>query len=520
MNYDFIKKPKIFIPLIILAIIAGGFIYFNRSKTPDYEFAVVSKGTIVQEVSVTGKVEPAESVDLAFEKSGRVSYIYVGVGDKISAGRSLARLDNSELIAQLNEAKANVEIQKAELDELKRGTRTEEITVKESELKKAQKDLDNYYAGAIDVLNDAYAKADDAVRTKTDELFTNDDSDNPQLTFSVTESQIEINVKNFRALSTFKLNKWHDELRNININSQEEIEQALKNAKDYLNTFREFLLVALNATDKSAGVAASTISAYKTNIGTGRTNVNTAFTNVSSQEQNIFVQKITVEKIQNELNLKLAGAVSEQIVAQEAQVKSVEAKAQNIQAQLEKTVIYSPINGVIAKQDAKIGEIVSANTPIISIISEADFEIKANVPEADIAKIKLSDKAKITLDAYGDDVVFEAKAVEIDPAETLIEGVATYKVVLHFINGDNRIKSGMTANIEITTAKKENIIVVPQRAVTIKDNRKTVKILQNDKENNWIETEVETGLRGSDGNVEIIKGINEGDKVIVFLKEK
>lgn len=519
MMKKFIKKPTNIITLII--VVAGIFyFYFSRDKVLDYEFVVVGKGDISQEVSVTGRVKPAESVDLAFEKIGRVSRIYVKVGDKASAGQLLAQLDSSELAAQLNEAEADIKIQKAKLDEFKQGTRSEEIKVKESELKKARQDLDNYYTGAIDVLNDAYVKADDAVRTKTDEIFINDEI-NPQLTFSVTESQIEIDVKNLRALSAAELNKWKNELQSMNLTSlPSTIEQMLKNGENHLFVVRDFLAKVLNAVDKSAGISASTISSYKTNINTGRTNVNTAFTNISAQEQNIAAQKITVNKIQNELDFKLAGTVSEQIVAQKAQVEKAEAAAENIRAQIFKTIIRSPLNGVVTKQDAKIGEIISANTPVISVISGADFEIETNVPEADIAKIKISDKAKTTLDAYDDGVVFEVKVVEIDPAETIIEGVATYKVVLHFINADNRIKSGMTANIDILTAKKENVIVIPQRAVLTQDGHKIVRISKDDKGNDWIEKEVETGLRGSDGNIEIIKGISEGDKVIVFLKEK
>lgn len=518
MNLIALKKPKVFIPIIIVVIIiVVGFFFFGKDNAQEYEFIVASKDTLIQEVNVTGNVEPAESVDLAFEKGGRVSYIYVEIGDKVNIGQSLMQLNNSELIAQLNEAKANVEIQKAKLDELKRGTRPEEIQVKEAELDKAQQDLNNYYASSIDVLNDAYAKADDAVGTKTDELFTNDYSDNPQLTFTVSDSRAKNEVKQYRSLSTIKLNEWNNELQSIKVNSSDEkIEQALKNTKEYLNIIRDFMAKALTAVDNAAGVSASTINTYKTNINTGRTNVNTAFTSVSDQEQNIAAQKITVEKVQNELDLILAGTVSEQITAQEAQVKQTEAKKQNIQAQLTKTAIRSPINGIITNQDTKVGEIISANTAIVSVISEANWEIKTDVPEADIAKIEIGDKAKLTLDAYGEDVKFSATVILIDPAETVIEGVSNYKVTLHFDEKDERIRSGMTANLDILTAEKENVIAIPQRAVISKNGDKIVRILKDDE--TIEEVNVITGIRGSYGNIEIIKGISEGDRVIIFMK--
>ena len=138
------------------------------------------------------------------------------------------------------------------------------------------------------------------------------------------------------------------------------------------------------------------------------------------------------------------------------------------------------------------------------------------MPEADIAKVSVGNTSIVTLDAYGRDVVFEAKVVAIDPAETIVDGVATYKVTFQFIEDDERIKSGMTANIDITSDNRENVIAVPQRSIIRKNGDKFVRILDG---NNVKEIKVETGLYGSDGNIEIIRGINEGDKVITFIEE-
>ncbi len=107
--------------------------------------------------------------------------------------------------------------------------------------------------------------------------------------------------------------------------------------------------------------------------------------------------------------------------------------------------------------------------------------------------------------------------VKIDPAETIIEGVATYKTTLQFSGNDERVKSGMTANIDILTAKAENVIAIPQRAVAQKENGdKIVKILKDD--GVVEERKVTTGLKGSDGNIEITEGIQEGEKIITSQK--
>jgi len=211
-----------------------------------------------------------------------------------------------------------------------------------------------------------------------------------------------------------------------------------------------------------------------------------------------------------------AGTVTEQITAQEALVEDAEASVRNSRAKIAKTIIRSPIKGIVTKQDAKVGEIVSASAVIVSVISEANFEIEANIPEADIAKIKIGDAAKVTLDAYGSDVVFEAGVMNIEPAETIIEGIATYKTTLQFFEDDTRIKSGLTANIDILAGKKENVITIPLRSVITKNGDSIVRIL---KDRMIEEVRVETGLRGSYGNVEVIEGVNEGDEVILFIRE-
>jgi HlyD family secretion protein len=194
----------------------------------------------------------------------------------------------------------------------------------------------------------------------------------------------------------------------------------------------------------------------------------------------------------------------------------LEASVLSAKAELDKTVIIAPISGTVTRQDAKVGQIDSANVILVSLISASNFEIEANIPEADIAKVAVGNTADITIDAYGSDVRFETKVVKIDPAETEIEGVATYKTTFIFTKEDERVKSGMTANIDILTAKKENVILIPTRAVSSKNNEKFVQILTGQGPEDIIIT---VGLRGSDGNIEIISGVNEGDKIVTGVKK-
>ncbi len=510
----YFKKPIVLILIAVILIIAGYF-YFSREKKPDYEFVIAARGEIIQEVSVTGSVKPAEAVDLSFENSGKVVNIYADVGDKVTAGELLATIDNTDISAQLVQAEADVRVQQAKLDELRAGTREEEIKVQEIKVQNAETAIEEAEKNLIDKIQDAYTKSDDALRNKIDQTFENPVIPLPQINFSINDSQLESDIEWQRIVIEDLLNAWGKSLAQLTVSS--DLSSYLQNAKNNLNQVKSFLdkvALAINKAPTGAGTSQSTLDAWKVDAASARTNVNTAISNVLSAEENLNTAQSNFSLASQELVLKKAGATSEQIQAQEAQVEKARANVLNYRAQLDKTIIRSPINGIVTKQNAKVGEIVAANTNVISVISKVNFEIEANVPEADIAKIKINDKAIITLDAYGNDVEFDVKVVKIDPAETLIEGVATYKTTFQFMEEDERVKSGMTANIDILTDKRENVIIIPQRAVTTKGGERTVNVLT---DSGPVETRVKIGLRGSDGNVEITEGINEGDKIITSL---
>ncbi len=427
---SFIKRPIFIIGTIVLVAIIGAYFYFYGGETKS-EFVIVKRGDIISEVSVTGRVKPFKNVDLAFEKNGRISAVLSNVGDFVYAGQVLVRQDSSELSAQLSEAKADLATKKAELN-------------------KSEIILNNYYSSIIDVLNDAYTNADDAVRKQADSMFSDGDSNAPKLIFSTTDSQAQTDSQNGRLLSKTELNDWRQEIAALNsASSVAELDLALQKSQNHFVAIRDFLLKTMDALNKAYGLSQTTLDTYKASITTARTNINAVLTNITNQKQDIDSQKATV-------------------ASGEAAIKSYEASIENIEAQISKTVLYSPINGMVTKQDAKVGEIATAGTVLVSVMSTSQFEIEVNIPEVDIAKVKVGNSANATLDAYGNSVVFEVKVSAIDPAETVIEGVATYKTTLQFLKKDERIKSGMTGNVDVLSEKHSGVLIIPNRLVTEK----------------------------------------------------
>lgn len=493
---------------------AAGAVYFGffSGKDAEPQTVEVMRGNVVQEVSVTGKIVPLTDVELSFEKSGRVSKVYSQVGDEVKEGDLLLELDNSELVAQLRQAEASVSAEEARLAELRRGSREEDIQIKEAELAKAEQDLANYYLNVPTIIQDAYNKANDAVRNQVSALFTGDKELNPQLSFSVSTTQKEIDAENQRFAASGTLNSWKTNLDKLSLSSPTEaMDEGLSQAKNSLLNIRSFLDALMDATVNSTSLSATLRDTHIASITTARTNVNSAITSVTGQEQTISSQKLVVKRIQNELALKLAGASAEEIAAQEAKLEQAQANVSLYRAQIAKTRTYSPIAGTVTKQDARVGEIVAANSPLVTVLSQNRLEIEIFLPEADVAKVKVGNSVRITLDAYGDDVVFEGRVAMIDPAETVIEGVSTYKTTIHFLAEDERVKPGMTANADILTDRRDGVLYIPQRSVAVRDGTRYVSVY---KSGATEERMVQTGLRGSDGNVEIISGLSEGEKIL------
>jgi HlyD family secretion protein len=161
---------------------------------------------------------------------------------------------------------------------------------------------------------------------------------------------------------------------------------------------------------------------------------------------------------------------------------------------------------------------VAAGSSAFSVQSDGQYKIEAFVPEADIAKVSLKDSADVTLDAYGADTHFPATVTLIDPAETVLEGVPTYKVTLQFNLPDARIRSGMTANTDIMTAEADNVVSVPSRAILDDKGAKSVRILNADGIT-FTTVPVTVGIKGSDGTTQIISGIAAGQKIVTYVKQ-
>ncbi len=577
------KKKSFYISsILVLIVFVIAVVASQKETTPVYTTVVVEKSTLTQEVSVTGTVKAANNVELAFEKPGKVAQINVKIGDPVKAGQILASLSSNDLYAQSGQAAASLEssrallinyesalaAQQAKLNELKLGTRAEELTIAQTTVSTAQQTLSDAQVAlenakikaAADLqkqLEITNAGLSDAISVGLSALFSITDIQNTYFSESTPEATRLAETKSYAVyyllggsnggkMSSSSLNSLNGGAKALVNNAfqnptEVNIIAALNETKSAMlqvrQVFNSIYLSPLSNTDISnlntqKGYVDAQITAITTNENLIKVQKVTNSSTINNAETAVNTAKNNLQSAQNNLSLKLAGPTIEQIAAQEAQVKLAEANVKsqlaqikyaqsnlgNIAAQIAKNTITSPIDGKVVMQDAKVGEIIQSNIAVIKIISDNKFQIEANVAEVDIANVKVADEATVTLDAFGSDTEFTATVISVDPAETIVDGVPTYKVTLEFTEENENIKSGLTANVDILTAKKENILNIPQRAIIRNNGDKIVKMLKGEKEIQ--EVKVSTGIRGSNGNIEILSGLNEGDKVVISTSEK
>ncbi len=206
--------------------------------------------------------------------------------------------------------------------------------------------------------------------------------------------------------------------------------------------------------------------------------------------------------------------------AQMAEIAKAEEAVRAVQTNITETTLYSPIAGMVIKKNVEVGETtvanaVTSNTAVVTIASDGDLETEVNVPESDIVNVKIGQKAKVSLDALSSDEKLDAAVFEIEPASTVIQDVVYYKVKLKFVAPDARLKIGMSSNVNINTAEKDGVVMVPMRAVKNENGQDYVEILNADGKTTKREN-IQTGLKGDDGLIEITAGLSGGENVVVL----
>jgi multidrug efflux pump subunit AcrA (membrane-fusion protein) len=538
---NLIKHHKFIVgSIIILLVISGTYYFFFSQKELPYNFEEARRGNIVKEVSVIGQIKKGEQLNLGFRESGEIDEIYVRSGEIVEEGERLIKLDANQLRIQLQESQASLNLAQAELNKLLTGAteekiRSAEITVENTRIayyhaeeklenvkKTAEDNTETAYENSFNILEVAFLKISNAY-TDIDSIQRSYFYSNDQESTRVKQQKLIIQER--KEAAELKLDSARETFNN------DAKDNALLLFSDYLNDIYSALNEIRNVCDsiKYRNVVSDS---DKTIVDNHRSYINTEISNVISSRQTISSTKLSnsssinisqaevsatkgsYEAAKNELKLLITAPRQEDIEFYEARIDQARAKVLLFEDRIEKSILRAPINGQIGDIKKEIGEQVAIAEPVIYFIPDKPFQIEASVPEADIGKINLGDKCEISLDAFPR-VIFEGKLLEIDLIGTVMSGVVYYKTKISIETEDNNIRPGMTADVVIISDSRDDVLIIPWRAVK-ENGREFVRVVINGE---LEERDIETGLRGSEGYVEVLAGLQEGEKVVTFIKD-
>ena len=160
------------------------------------------------------------------------------------------------------------------------------------------------------------------------------------------------------------------------------------------------------------------------------------------------------------------------------QVAQSREMVQKAQTNLSYAIITSPIDGVVISKSVEEGQTVAASyaTPELFTIAKdlKDMQVVANVDEADIGDVKEGERVSFTVDAYPNDT-FEGVVKQVRQEATTTNNVVTYEVVISAPNSELKLKPGLTANVTIYTAERQNVLCVSTKALRFTPTQDLIK---------------------------------------------
>lgn len=180
------------------------------------------------------------------------------------------------------------------------------------------------------------------------------------------------------------------------------------------------------------------------------------------------VAQATAQVAQAEASRQTSRARLEQARAQLAQAT---AQLDQAQVNLAHTVITSPIDGVVVSRSVDVGQTVAASLQAPTLFTIANdltkMQVLASIDEADVGQVREGIKANFTVDAFPNQA-FTGKVSQIRLDAQNLQNVVTYTAVIDVANPELKLRPGMTANITLPVAERENVLTVPNAALRFK----------------------------------------------------
>jgi HlyD family secretion protein len=470
-----IRRPWV-TSAVILALMAGALggctSVDSEDSEGEMEIVTVERGSLATSITATGSILPGSESTLSFQISGQVIDIAVEAGERVQKGQVLIQLDTGDLELQLRSAEAALASAQAQLDQLKTGPRPEEVAAAEANLAAAQATLN--------------ASTAERQRLEAGSTEAEIAAAEAQVASALTQQKVAQNRHDdTMKCKTFKLPNGKK-----------------KKICPALGTLEEQARYNLHAADEALEAAQAQLDAllageaYQTRA-------------VRANEAAAMAQR---DASQAQLDLLLAGATESQFAAAEANVSQAQVTVDSARLALERATLNAPVDGVVARVHTEPGESIGPQMPAVTLVDDSRFTIEADVDEADIGWVEFGQEAQITLDAFTGHGL-TGRVTAIGPSATLDAGVVSYWVTIEISSTNLPLRGGMTANTEIVRERREDVLLVPNRAIWIDSDTGQAFVEKMDGEDVTI-THIEQGVANEQFS-EVLAGVNQGDQLVV-----
>jgi len=515
------NKTKIFLVCgtgLVVAVSVYAYSYFHGGLFPFVNSVPIKEnGEIVIHAESIARyvvvddalVMSGEERVLSFLSAGKIEAAIVSEGSMVNGGDSIIRLDTKVLEFQKKSLEANLSGADASLAKLETGLTNSELSIPISKVSGAKKSVGDLKKAMISVLRAGYTQGDDAVRGKTNQLFSAPGGASPQLSFSLNDTDLESDIEREKAELEDMLESWDDRVDDLN--ADKDFDKEVKRAKGNLDDIRSYLdkvALAVNTLSAGGGITDDTIALWKASLSAGRSEVDMIGIDIQNAlyALNVAVDGYTVSR--KELAVAEVAPRNEDRIILQSTIDDIKNKIALIDANIREATIIAPARGRILKIYSKEHEVVSPGQAVV-VFSDLEQRIEADVPEDKISGVRIGDAASIStpnvpgLKIAGRIDSIEPKAIEKD-------GDIYYRVRISIDESNQSLLSGMTTEARIYSQEQDEMIRIPESYIIRRGIQDSVMVKTG---NDYHEVEVEIG--GIDNNmVEIKSGLSDGDVVV------
>jgi len=473
----------------------------------------VERGALIASIAPTGEVSVEHRAALSFDVNKiPLVELYVTAGQQVKEGQILARIDSASLTRSLDQANASMLSAEEALDEALNPYTKLDQKKAEVAMTQAKVALEEAKQALEELLDPDLAAAARAVRDAAQELqqakdklaaLRSDPSTQTQidrLQWQANEAEVEHGELLLGDTSPTEEGRDRQLLAyNHMLDTRDSLEVAkARAALDLLNAENRVVQAEDALTDAEEELAELQAGPDTLALAKARSRLTQA--------------EYDLAKAEDDLATILSGPEPKAVELANARYDAAKATFEEAQAALEAATMVAPFDGTIISVGAEVGDLVSANTNVITLADLTDLRILAIVDETDISQVEVGQKATITFDAFPGRR-FRGDVLEVPLEGRLAQNVVSYEVPLSLEGTEGvSLRPGMTANLNIVVGRRENALLLSALAIQQGEDGDVVMV-QDSPEGPAVETRVELGL--SDGAyVEIVRGLNEGDRVV------